>query len=88
MMSDEVLSIPDPVPSRQTFTLLRRISAIQLTRVDKHRGKLGNIVQLQPGTHLNLCGEGYNEKTVKVQVEGQFYFVFLEDLKTTESDRV
>jgi hypothetical protein len=48
--------------------------------VDKHRGKLGEIVQLQAGSVLERCGDGYDERTAKVHHVGSFYFVFLQDI--------
>jgi hypothetical protein len=88
VLSEEVLSIPESVYTQKTYTLSRRIAAVRLTRTaDRRRGKLGDIVQLQPGTRLNCCGDGYNERTVKVHWAGEFYFVFLQDLHDTESGR-
>ena len=88
MLNEEVLSIPESVcPRGRTYTLCKRIAAIRLARVDGRRGKLGEIVQLPPGTRLDYCGDGYNERTVKVHYGGEFYFIFLQDLQDTESNR-
>jgi hypothetical protein len=88
VLSEEVLSIPESVSSQRTYTLSRRIAAIRLKRAaDDRRGKLGEILQLQPGARLDCCGDGYNERTTKVHYAGEFYFVFLQDLYDSESDR-
>ena len=87
MLNEEVLSIPESVYPRETYTLCKRIAAIRLTRVDDRRVKLGEIVQLPPRARLDYCGGGYNERTVKVHYGGEFYFVFLQDLKDAESNR-
>jgi hypothetical protein len=84
MLSEEALYIPELVHPLNSYTLSRRVAAIRLTRgAHDSRGKLGQIVQLQPGTRLDRCGSGYNERTIKVHSEGDFYFVFLQDLADT-----
>lgn len=45
---------------------------------------MGTILQLPEGTQVRVCGDGFNERTVKVSWEGGFYFLFAEDL---EADR-
>lgn len=86
MLSEQILSIPESVYPMKTYILSRPIAAIRLTRTaDGRRGKLGEIVQLQPGARLDCCGDGYNERTVKVHYAGTFYFVFLQDIHESES---
>jgi len=85
-LSEEVLSVPDSVSSQHTYTLSKRVAAIALINTEGRRGKLGGIRQLPPGARLECCGDGYNERTVKVHLEGGFYFVFLQDLQVSESD--
>lgn len=46
--------------------------------------RLGTIVQLPEGTQVEVCGEGFNERTVKVSYQGGFYFIFLEDVESGE----
>ena len=78
-VSDEVLSIPDSICSGGAYTSSKRIAAIRLVAFDAHRGKFGDIRQLPPGARLDSCGNGYNDRTVKVYCDGHFYFVFRED---------
>lgn len=81
VLSANVLSIPESFCSAKTYTLTRRIAAIRLTRVaGGHLGKLGDILQLPPEACVECCGDGYNERTVKVRCAGEFYFVFWRDL--------
>ena len=80
MLGEQVLSIPQSIDSRQTYVLSRRIAAVRLLDLGNRRGKLGDIMQLPPGTRLAHCGDGYNERTIKVQCNGEFYFVFMQDL--------
>ena len=64
-----------------TFTLSRNISAIQALPETEGRTRMGTILQLPEGTQVRICGDGFNERTVKVTWEGAYYFVFLEDLE-------
>jgi hypothetical protein len=61
--------------------LCQRISAIELVRKEDGRAKLGLLSQLGPGTVIEQCGDGFNERTVKVRADGHVYFVFCEDLE-------
>ena len=42
---------------------------------------MGTILQLPEGTQVRVCGDGFNERTVKVAWEGGYYFLFFEDLE-------
>ncbi len=87
VLSEDVLYIPESVHSLRSYTLSKRVAAIRLTRAARgSEGKLGEIVQLQPGTRLDCCGDGYNERTIKVHYDGSFYFVFLQDVANTAGD--
>ncbi len=87
MLSKEILYIPESVHPLRSYRLSRRVAAIRLARTAHgHQGKLGEIVQLQPGTPLDCCGDGYNERTIKVHYAGDFYFIFLEDVADTDGD--
>ena len=62
-------------------SLMRPICAIQTSVDESGGGKLGLLVQLETGTTIQVCGEGFNERTVKVNANGRFYFVFLQDIE-------
>lgn len=81
MLNKSVLSIPDCLVPERSQTLSRTIAGIQLVPVDAKQGRLGNVSQLASGSRLDLCGEGYDARTVKVRCDGSFYFVFLQDLE-------
>ena len=67
--------------AKSTFTLSRNISAIQaLSEPDGGMG-LGTILQLPEGTQIRVCGEGFNDRTVKVVWEDRCFFIFVEDLE-------
>jgi hypothetical protein len=64
-----------------TFTLPRNISAIQAVSEPEGSVRLGTLLQLPEGTQVRVCGDGFNERTVKVAWEGAYYFIFWEDLE-------
>jgi hypothetical protein len=74
--------IPSPEIHGQRISLCKPISAIQLVTNESGRAKLGLLSQLGPGTTVERCGDGFNERTAKVRVNGQCYFVFLQDLES------
>ena len=78
MMRDGSLS-PGAVSSI-TLSLLAAISAIEfLTKGGT--SSLGMISELPARTTLELCGDGFNDRTVKVRVSGWFFYVFWEDIE-------
>jgi hypothetical protein len=78
----EVVSIPNAVPSGQTYVLGKNIPAIQIIAAGEgDRERLGLIIQLPEGAELDTCGSGFDAQTAKVRCNGAFYFVFLEDLE-------
>jgi len=61
-----------------------RISAVELTSDRHDHPRLGRITQLVQSCAIEICGEGFNERTVKVRYENSFYFVFRADVKPIE----
>lgn len=77
---DEIF-IPSPVRVERTSSLSRGISAVQLEpSADSGRARLGDIKILPAGATIEVCGAGYNEKTVKIRCGDEFFFVFHGDL--------
>ena len=79
MLNKEALYIPSRTFSEGMATLSRRVAAIRLVETQNGCGKLGPIQELPPG-FVELCGPGYNERTVKVRLKDDCYFVFRDDL--------
>lgn len=79
-MNNDAFFIPDTENDGERIFLSKGISAIQLVQKENGRAKLGLLAQLGPGTTVQRCGKGFNERTVKVRVQGEFYFVFRHDL--------
>ena len=67
----------------EKYTLSRNVSAIQVTSSMDGRAQLGTIMQLPEGAQVEICGDGFNDQTVKVRCEGSFYFIFLEDIQAS-----
>ena len=82
-MNEEAIFIPAEPVIQSCCILSRNIAAIRLDgRNDKDSGKakLGRILQLPAGSNLEVCGDGFNPRTVKVRHQNSYYFVFEEDL--------
>jgi hypothetical protein len=78
----DAVSIPNTVPSGRTYVLSKNIRAIQITpEGEGEQAGLGLIIQLPEGAELDVCGNGFDNRTAKVRCNDAFYFVFLEDLE-------
>jgi hypothetical protein len=73
--------VPLVYSSQEARIVPARISAIHLVIGGDEPGRLGTITQLPQSAHLEVCGDGFNERTVKVRWQGSFYFVFREDVE-------
>jgi hypothetical protein len=71
------------VSVQATVAVPKDISAFELIPAENGT-RLGPIVSLPKGAHLETCGLGFNERTIKARCEGRFYFVFLQDLEFPE----
>ena len=58
-----------------------RICAMQVLPGGDGSPKMGLLTQLARNAEFEICGPGFNERTLKVSVAGHFYFVFREDLE-------
>ena len=82
MLSVRFASLPLPRASdTRVYTLPNEISAIQIVSFDDKTPGLGPVSKLPRGARIEACGDGFDDQTVKVSHEGQFYYVFLQDLK-------
>jgi hypothetical protein len=78
MMSEDTLFIATGTTEGRRIQLSRSISAVQLVRKENGAAKLGSLLQLARGTMIECCGDGFNERTVKICANGAYYFVFLQ----------
>lgn len=79
-MSFEAFSLPNSQSGLRTVVLSKPASVVQLEMHSDGEAKLGLIFQLPRGTTLELCGDGYSERMVKVRYKDKFYFIFRHDL--------
>jgi hypothetical protein len=80
MINTAAMSIPRHVFIERTVSVTKPISAVQLVKDERQGTQLGALSQLRPGATLEVCGEGFNERTVKVRYNDCFYFVFRQDI--------
>jgi hypothetical protein len=59
------------------LTTNRKICAVN---VDGERNRLGAISHIPPGSRISICGDGFNERTVKISWQDELYVVFREDV--------
>jgi hypothetical protein len=80
-MGTEAFFLPvEPVGHRPVL-LLKPVAAIQvLPPRDNGLLRLGLLSRLPAGAVLHVCGDGFDERTAKVLVDGQHYFVFREEI--------
>jgi hypothetical protein len=61
----------------QVLTTNRKICAIHL---DTDRNRIGTISHIPTGSQIFICGDGFNERTVKISWQNESYFAFREDV--------
>lgn len=84
MVNQRALFIPEGAVEGPTFGLSKSISALPLEPEEHGNGaRLGLLSQLGPGTKLVVCGEGFDDRTVKVRANGTCYFVFSQDIASS-----
>jgi hypothetical protein len=82
-MDITALFIPECVQVEKTLTLTKEISAMELVRRESGGTRLGAIATLPKGSHLEVCGRGFNDRTFKVRYNDRFFFVFLQDVESS-----
>jgi hypothetical protein len=68
-------------PISSPITLSKIIAAINVRETEGGHARLGLIAQLPTGAQLEVCGPGFNERTLKVRWEDRLYFVFVQDVQ-------
>lgn len=80
MVNEEMLYASKVHESALSHALAKNIAAIELVAAENGKPHLGPVLQLPNGSLLDVCGDGFNERTVKIRSNGKFYFVFRSDL--------
>lgn len=73
-------SIVSPSPPKKSYVLPRAIPGIPVISSPEGPANMGTILQLPEGLRIEVCGQGFNERTVKVRTEGGYFFIFLDDI--------
>lgn len=81
MINTDALYIPDLNKHGERVWLSKSISAIQLVPAEEGGAKFGLLSHLGPGVAVEICGNGFDERTVKVRAHSHYYFVFWQDLE-------
>jgi hypothetical protein len=75
---------PTALDNRPSFSecisLRNPICALKLSFAEASNEVTGLLTNLAAGTSMYVCGTGFNDRTVKVMVNGQYYYVFLRDI--------
>ncbi len=69
-----------PCASTKPRIMQKSISALRIFSDDDGAGRLGMLTQIGQDAQLEICGDGFNERTVKVRWEDTLYFVFRQDI--------
>jgi hypothetical protein len=77
--------IPQCVPVETTITAPNDISALEIGATESG-ARLRQLVPIPKGACLEICGDGFNQRTVKTRYDGRFFFVFLRDLESAPTD--
>lgn len=67
------------------YVLPKNTSAIQIIPGGYDHSRLGTLLHLPEGARVEVNGEGFDDRTVRVAWEGNGYYVFLEDLENAET---
>jgi hypothetical protein len=80
-MSKEAFVLPAEPVGYDFVLLSKSVAAIQVLPPRENGGlRLGLLSRLPAGAVLLVCGDGFDERTAKVLVDGQHYFVFREEI--------
>jgi hypothetical protein len=58
------------------YRLKQRIAVIELLQGSEEQLRLGNITFLPEGVEVEICGPGFNPRTVRVCHADRYYFAF------------
>jgi hypothetical protein len=68
-----------------TCTLPKKVAAIQISCTgDGPSGSGGTLSELPEAAQVVVSGDGFNSRTVKVEWQSRFYFVFLQDIEAPD----
>jgi hypothetical protein len=69
------------LPFDDRLTLSKKICALLIKTDEAGQEHFAELAQIGPGCKVQICGPGYNERTLRVLADGQPMFVFEADLR-------
>jgi hypothetical protein len=75
---------PEHAAARSVFTLSKPIAAINFHLTETGEPRTGLITQLPKDAAIEVCGGGFNDRTIAVRWKDSLYFVFLQDIEPPE----
>lgn len=84
MSESETLVIDTPIAMdlRKThYSLTKNAPAMQIVPDGTGKLRMGALIRLPDGAEVEICGEGFDDRTTKVLWEGSTYYVFRDDLQ-------
>jgi hypothetical protein len=84
-MSSNALFVAGWVIPESRYRLSESIWAFEIAYSEEDPERFGPVCRLPEGADLEVCGDGFNDRTVKVRGGGRCYFVFLQDLDLQQS---
>jgi hypothetical protein len=64
------------------YCLAKNAPAMQIVPDETGKLRLGTLTRLPEDAQVELCGEGFDDRTAKVIWGGSTYYVFREDLQS------
>ena len=80
MWNSDAISIPQSFSPEARYTVGKDIAAMQLIPAEDG-ARLGPISKIPKGAAIDILGEGFNERTLKIRYADSFYFIFSVDLE-------
>jgi hypothetical protein len=65
--------------------LYKNISAMAIEGDETGNARCGIIEELPCGVQVRVIGDGFNDRTVRVQYNDRSYFAFLQDIEEPDS---
>jgi len=79
-MTTDLLFPPEAPVAPRRFALPEEIPALQLVATENGHARWGPLVRLPRGAEVSVSGEGFDDRTLRVRLDGCFYIVFKQDL--------
>ena len=82
-MKDFSLRQAGSAPARRNLTISKDIFALELLPASGGSHS-GGVRRVPKGAYLQVCGQGFNDRTIQVRWEGRLCFVFLQDVRPAD----